>query len=860
MLRSFRAPWSDRTRLLAWPRAVVSAHASQSVASLLIVTSALALLGWSADIAWLVQPFRSFPPFQVAAAVGMLSLGCGLLASSFPGWRWLAIVFALIAFVVGTVPLQQAPGASAMADTLARLPFRDDVTWRGDGRSQLALSSAAFVLLGGVGLLAIVSRRRGRWSSIILATAGGVVMLLASTVLAGQLMGFLEGVEFGNVMGSSLQISVCAIVLATHFNVLAWSKQAGFAPPPAWLPISVGAGAFVTVLFVWRALLSSEASNLMDQSRVAAVATHASVKRELMVAQKNLRRMARYGSALDSTWSAAATQMVDDVAGLEAMVWSDSTGHPLASDRHSSPAMLSAVEASLRARLADVRTPTDSVWFLPLPADASRTMMVVPRCFGTRCTDLFVGVINSTEVLGAVLPDTVLGFEMAIGDGTRWFRSSTQSLPPNPGSVIRESLIPQGPNWQLGVWPSARTAAVTPSTLSGLVLVLGLAVSVLLAIALRLMQSVAQSARLAERETVRNALRSTTDGLWEWDLSTGEVARSPELWTRLGYRVEAGHRSMQDWIALVHPQDVSRVESRLNDHLDHRTEAFDAQYRVRSASGGWHEFVDRGRVVLRTPDGAPLRLLGMYADVTDRRNAEESLRQAETMSTMGRLAAKVAHEINNPLAGIQSAFLLIKDAIPATHPYFRYVGSIEREVQRISQVTRQLYETYRPEAESGTHAAVQTVVEDAVAFLEQVNRNVGVSISVELGAVAAVVKLPEGALRRCVYNLVQNAIEASPAGAPVTVSGAIIGRDFELRVRDKGPGVPVELRERIFEPFVSTKPSQLATGGMGLGLSLVRRALEAAGGSIVVVDADGGGAEFIARIPLADLPVYGVTT
>jgi PAS domain S-box-containing protein len=384
-------------------------------------------------------------------------------------------------------------------------------------------------------------------------------------------------------------------------------------------------------------------------------------------------------------------------------------------------------------------------------------------------------------------------------------------------------------------------------------------VSVLLAIALRLAQAVSQTARIEERATLDLALQSTTDGLWEWDLVTGEVTRSSQLWERLGYAGGDGHRRMSDWLALVHPQDRVRVEARLTDHLESRAEAFDAQYRVRSAAGRWHDFIDRGRVVLRSPTGQPLRVLGMFADVTDRRHAEESLRQAETMSTMGRLAARIAHEINNPLAGIQSAFLLIKDAIPLTHPHIKYVGAIEREIQRISQVTRQLYETYRPETESSTHAPVQTVVGDAVAFLEQVNRNTGVSISVELGGIAAVVRLSDSLLRQCIYNLAQNAIEASPPGSRVLVSGSIDGGDFVLRVRDHGPGVPPDLRESIFDPFISTKPSQLSTGGMGMGLSLVRRAVDAAGGSIEVIDAAGGGAEFVARIPLAEPTVHGVT-
>ena len=82
----------------------------------------------------------------------------------------------------------------------------------------------------------------------------------------------------------------------------------------------------------------------------------------------------------------------------------------------------------------------------------------------------------------------------------------------------------------------------------------------------------------------------------------------------------------------------------------------------------------------------------------------------------------------------------------------------ERVVQRISQVTQQLYETYRPETESSVHAPLKTVRGDAVAFLEQENRDAGVIINVELGNIAAVVRLSESILRQCVYNRVQNAI------------------------------------------------------------------------------------------------------
>ncbi len=829
------------------------------VGILLLTLSGLAIIGWVGNVWWLMQPLRSFPPLRLLTAAGLFALGAGIVSSSFATKRLPALLCGALTVMIGSLPLQHHMGFDLLWSLIATVPPPDGSKWHGAASTQAALSSTVFVVLGGVGLLAIMSRERGLWSSIILAATGGIVLLLATTVVAGQAMGFLEGVQYGPLLGSSLQSTICAMIFATHYNALAWTKQSGFAPPPAWLPLSVGAGSLVTVLFLWRALLVSEEEHLADRSGVAASATRAAVTRQLAIAERTLRRMSRHSVRPDAAWTSVVSQMIADISGLQMVIWTDSTGRRLGGDTVNLPADVERVLGTLQRNAASLTTQGDSTRYLPLGSDSSRAVMVIPRCERTICSDLFVAVLSAPEVLGSILGDTVLGFDLAIGTRGQWFRASGTPRAPTDPLVVREPVLPAGPGWEVGVWPQRRTAAVTPSSLSDVVLLLGVAVSVLLAVALRLTQAVSENARMEERATLDRALQSTTDGLWEWDLPSGEVTRSPLLWSRLGYGTGDERRHMSEWLTLVHPQDRERVEARLNAHLESRTDAFDAQYRVRSASGRWHDFIDRGRVVLRSSTGQPLRLLGSFADVTDRRHAEESLRQAETMSTMGRLAGRIAHEINNPLAGIQSAFMLIKDAIPSTHPHFKYVGAIEREIQRISQVTRQLYETYRPETEASVHAPVQTVVGDAVAFLEQLNRNTGVSIAVELGAVAAVVRLSNSLLRQCIYNLVQNAIEASPPGSRVFVSGAIDGADFVLRVRDHGPGVPAELRESIFDPFVSTKPSQLSTGGMGMGLSLVRRAVEAAGGTIEVIDAAGGGAEFIARLPLAEPTVHGVT-
>ena len=182
------------------------------------------------------------------------------------------------------------------------------------------------------------------------------------------------------------------------------------------------------------------------------------------------------------------------------------------------------------------------------------------------------------------------------------------------------------------------------------------------------------------------------------------------------------------------------------------------------AGEGRHAIVDFSLTPIMDTEGRVVQLLAEGRDITASRQAEDQLREVESLSTMGRLAARVAHEINNPLAGIQNSFLLIKDAVPEDHPHHSYVGAIEREIGRIAGVTRQLYETYRPDTDGARETSIPNLVGDAVALLGQVNRDSRVTIKVDLQRAPHVVQLPDALLRQAVYNLVQNAVEASPKG------------------------------------------------------------------------------------------------
>jgi PAS domain S-box-containing protein len=552
--------------------------------------------------------------------------------------------------------------------------------------------------------------------------------------------------------------------------------------------------------------------------------------------------------------------------------------------------------------------------------------------------------------------------------------------------VERSSFTLGDVTWDFRVWPVAAQLQQARTRLPDLLLLLGLLVTALLPVTVRLGQINWMRARLAERVRLKLALETATDSLWEWNVQTGEAIRGEALWRHLGYPANEAVGTMAGWMELMHPDDRRRVTAALTKHLSGESPTIEHHYRIRDRAGDWHWLIDRGRVVERASNGAAIRVLGISADITERKRADEAreaserrfracfdsayqgqilldlsgrileanrtackllgvepeilagarlwdspwwrapaghraglreafaaalagdpvrfetdlhgadgrpfvidlsfspiqdgagrisqlllewrditerkraedvLREVESLSTMGRLAARIAHEINNPLAGIQNAFRLIKDAVPSNHPHRRYVGAIEGEISRIAGVTRQLYETYRPEHLASRETAVGSLIGDAVAMLEQVNRDSGVRIVTDFSSAPPLVPLPDAVLRQAVYNLVQNAIEASPPGGTVTVSALVEDEAFVLRVRDEGPGVPREIRDRIFDPFFTTKSASLRTGGMGLGLSLVHRSVHAFGGRVDFVDLPGGGTEFEVRLPLTPI-VSGV--
>jgi signal transduction histidine kinase len=229
--------------------------------------------------------------------------------------------------------------------------------------------------------------------------------------------------------------------------------------------------------------------------------------------------------------------------------------------------------------------------------------------------------------------------------------------------------------------------------------------------------------------------------------------------------------------------------------------------------------------------------------------AQQELVRAERLAMLGQLASSVGHELRNPLAVMTNALFYLDMVLEESDPEVRdYLGILRHEIRLSEKIVSDLLDFARLKAPQRERV-------DLAALVEEQLQRLGLPPSVEIerrlapGLPAAFADTVQ--VGQVFLNLAVNAVQAmGEGGGTLTVEGRVDGEGFvQLVVRDQGPGVTPELRERIFEPLFTTKAR-----GIGLGLAVSRRLAEANGGELVLLD-DPGGAAFALRLPVVGAPL-----
>ncbi len=251
---------------------------------------------------------------------------------------------------------------------------------------------------------------------------------------------------------------------------------------------------------------------------------------------------------------------------------------------------------------------------------------------------------------------------------------------------------------------------------------------------------------------------------------------------------------------------------------------------------------------LKNPDGTKTRLR-ILRDITPIKQTEKIRLQSEKLAATGRMAAGIAHEINNPLAGIKNSFLLIKDAVPRDYQYYSYIPRIENEIDRISRIVRQMFELHRPGHELVSEFDIGQTLEDVLSMLETDIRQYQVVVECHMPSTPAQVFLHKDYMIQVLYNIIKNATEASPKKGRVEITVEVSNEHLLIHTSDQGKGIDQEMGSKIFEPFFSTK-GQFSREGLGLGLSVSKSMVESMGGNINVENRIEGGTIFTLDLPL----------
>lgn len=265
-------------------------------------------------------------------------------------------------------------------------------------------------------------------------------------------------------------------------------------------------------------------------------------------------------------------------------------------------------------------------------------------------------------------------------------------------------------------------------------------------------------------------------------------------------------------------------------------------------------FTETDRDLLQTLAGSvavAVENAQLYAELADFARALEhsqaQLIQAEKMAAIGRLAASLAHEINNPLQAIHNTIhLAMMDRLPP-EKRGEYLDMARKEVERLIEIVQRMLDFYRPSKGGTVQTDINQVLRDALAIADKRLQHGHIRVHTHFAEGLPLISAIPDQLAQVFLNLIINAVEAMPDGGDLHV-GTFLTEDRHwvlIAFRDSGPGMTAEQIAHIFEPFYTTKPS-----GTGLGLAISYGIVERHGGSIEVSSQPGQGATFVVRLPV----------
>jgi PAS domain S-box-containing protein len=354
-------------------------------------------------------------------------------------------------------------------------------------------------------------------------------------------------------------------------------------------------------------------------------------------------------------------------------------------------------------------------------------------------------------------------------------------------------------------------------------------------------------------EALQLALRANGMGLWAWDLEHDTTRWSEEVYRIIGRDPKDTPACAESWFQNIHPDEAPGVREAVAQ-TQNSGKDYHRQYRVLRPDGSVRWVESQGKCLCNA-EGKVIRVVGVLSDVTHRKQTEEAMLRAEKLAVAGRLAASVAHEINNPLEAVVNMLYLITKVESAEAAQKQASDALD-ELMRVSLVTQSTLKFHR-QTGMPKLTVLSEVLEAVLALFRGKLQAMDIDVGLQAGKEVPIACMPSET-QQIFANLVANAIEAMQRHGRLiirlrtshdwrdrTISG------MRLTVCDSGAGMDRSTRRRIFEPFFTTKTET----GTGLGLWVVAQLVERHNGRVRVWSSQRPGASgttFSVFLPVGD--------
>jgi len=345
------------------------------------------------------------------------------------------------------------------------------------------------------------------------------------------------------------------------------------------------------------------------------------------------------------------------------------------------------------------------------------------------------------------------------------------------------------------------------------------------------------------RDFLSSIIRDSAEGI-----VTLSVADKITSWNRAAERI-FGWRSVEvvgSGIERMMPDEPSIVDDRrrvaerlragetVHDHETTRVRKDGKPIAVRIS---WSPLYDASRRIIGS--------MGIVLDITAQQEMHQRLVERERLAAVGEMAAHVAHEVRNPLAGIRAACeVLFSGKEPAENA--EEIGDeVLHQIDRLNQTVSELLVFSSPRAIEVVSTDLNGLIDRVLSLFREDPATLDVRVERDFHPTLPDVDIDAGSIEQVLYNLLINAAQAMERKGTIVVRTLLDDERAEVRVRDTGPGFPGEISHKLFKPFFTTR-----TEGTGLGLAIAKKIIVAHGGTIHAANLPEGGAEFRIRLPI----------